>query len=125
MTSVLLRKHDGEHPRGFARISRVFGPCDQVVVVVVDLPEERLARELEAPEVVLAMLTSSPRQSGERTISCDHGAFCTSAKKDVTWCQLANIPQAPGETMRPQHDFNRNRSPPNQEQGTSVPSRRK
>ena len=52
--SVLARKHDCQHSRGLFRVARVFGAAGHVPVVVVDLPEERLACDFEAAKIVLA-----------------------------------------------------------------------
>jgi hypothetical protein len=58
--SVLARKHDGEHARCLLGVGRVFRPELTVRVVVVDLPKERLTRDLEAAEVVLAVCPLGP-----------------------------------------------------------------
>jgi len=53
--SVLTRKHDREDARRLLGVGRVFRPELTAQVVIVDSPEERLAGDFEATEVVLAV----------------------------------------------------------------------
>jgi hypothetical protein len=68
---VLISEHDGEHPRGLLRVSWVFRPDHHVPTVVVDLPKEPLARELEGPEVVLSVRVVVRGELGE-VLNVDH-----------------------------------------------------
>jgi hypothetical protein len=52
---VLTCKHDRQNPRGLFGIGRIFRSELTERVVVVDLPEELLAGDFEAAEVVLAV----------------------------------------------------------------------
>ena len=52
---VLVGEHDGEHPSSLLWVSRIFRSELTTLVVVVDLPKERLARDLETAEIVLVV----------------------------------------------------------------------
>jgi hypothetical protein len=57
---ILAGEHDGEHALRDVRVGRVGRAVLQVLVVVVDFPEERFVIELECPEVVW---TARPRRT--------------------------------------------------------------
>ena len=50
---ILRRQHQGEHPGGLGGVARILRSAIHPKVVIIDLEEERLAADLEAPEVVL------------------------------------------------------------------------
>jgi hypothetical protein len=72
---ILVGEHDGEHALRDVRVGRVGRAVLQVLVVVVDFPEERFVIELECPEVVLAKRVILRREVIERAhrLECASG----------------------------------------------------
>ena len=52
---IFTSEHDRQHARRLFRIARIFGAGGHVLVVVVDLPKERLAGQFEGTEVMLSI----------------------------------------------------------------------
>src|SRR3954454_7009656 len=73
---ILLCKHDGQDPGGLIRVGWVFRPPFHRGVVVVDLPEDSLASDRDAAEVVFPIGVVLWRE----VLEALHQAYCLGNK---------------------------------------------
>ena len=83
--SVVLGQHDGEDSMRLQRIAWVFGTHGERWIVVVDLPQDPVTFEIEAPIVALAVRIVVSGEGVERS-------HLEERRKLELWAEVADAP---------------------------------